>query len=68
MFEKIEVNGQNTHPLYKFLKAKKSGLLGNKIKWNFTKFLVDKNGNVVSRFSPTTSPQDIEKHIVELLK
>lgn len=68
MFEKIEVNGQNTHPLYKFLKSKKSGLLGNKIKWNFTKFLVDKNGNVVSRFSPTTSPQDIEKHIVELLK
>ena len=68
MFEKIEVNGQNTHPLYKFLKTKKSGLLGNKIKWNFTKFLVDKNGNVVSRFAPTTSPQDIEKHIVELLK
>ena len=68
MFEKIEVNGQNAHTLYKFLKAKKSGLLGNKIKWNFTKFLVDKNGNVVSRFAPTTSPQDIEKHIVELLK
>ncbi|WP_311526176.1 glutathione peroxidase [uncultured Parvimonas sp.] len=68
MFEKIEVNGKDTHPLYKFLKAKKSSILGNKIKWNFTKFLVDKNGNVVSRFAPTTKPKDIEKHILELLK
>ena len=68
MFEKIEVNGKDTHPLYKFLKSKKSGILGNKIKWNFTKFLVDKNGNVVSRFAPTTEPKDIEQHILELLK
>ena len=68
MFEKIEVNGKDTHPLYKFLKSKKSGILGNKIKWNFTKFLVDKNGNVVSRFAPTTEPKDLERHILELLK
>ena len=67
-FTKIEVNGKDTHPLYKFLKSKKSGILGNKIKWNFTKFLVDKNGNVVSRFAPTTEPKDIEQHILELLK
>lgn len=68
MFEKIEVNGKDAHPLYQFLKSKKSGILGNKIKWNFTKFLIDKNGNVISRFAPTTDLKDIEKHIVELLK
>ena len=68
MFEKIDVNGKDEHPLYKFLKSKKSGILGNKIKWNFTKFLVDKEGAVVNRFSPTTEPVDIEKYIVELLK
>lgn len=68
MFAKIEVNGENTHPLYKFLKAEKSGLFGDGIKWNFTKFLVDKKGKVVERFAPTTNPLKIEDKIKELLK
>ena len=65
MFAKIDVNGADTHPLYAWLKDEQSGLLGGKIKWNFTKFLVGKDGTVVSRFAPTTEPQaltdDIEK-------
>ncbi|URE27044.1 glutathione peroxidase [Musa troglodytarum] len=60
IFDKIEVNGNNAAPLYKFLKSKKGGFLGSRIKWNFTKFLVDKDGNVVDRYSPTTSPLKIE--------
>ncbi len=69
MFAKIDVNGENQAPLYKFLKSNKKGLLWSEdIKWNFTKFLVDKNGNVVDRFAPTTTPDSIEKSVVELLK
>lgn len=69
MFEKIEVNGKNAHPLYKFLTAKLGGgLLGSKIKWNFTKFLIDREGNPVKRYAPTTTPEKIEKDIVKLLK
>lgn len=68
MFSKIDVNGKNGDPLFKFLKAKKTGVLGNKIKWNFTKFLVDRNGTVVRRFAPTTKPEDFEKNIIELLE
>lgn len=68
MFSKIDVNGKNTHPLYKFLKDHSSGFLGTDIiKWNFTKFLVDKNGNVFKRYAPSTTPKEIEEDIVELL-
>ena len=67
MFEKIEVNGDNTHPLYKFLKKEAKGTMGNEIKWNFTKFLIDREGNVVSRFASMTTPENMEKNIKELL-
>lgn len=67
MFEKIDVNGGDAHPLYKFLKSEKSGLLGSSIKWNFTKFLVDRQGKVVRRYAPTTRPEDIERDIQALL-
>jgi glutathione peroxidase len=68
MFEKIEVNGDNTHPLYKILKEEAPGLLGSKkIKWNFTKFLIDKQGKAITRFAPTKKPEDLEKEITKLL-
>ena len=68
MFAKIDVNGDNAHPLYKFLKDQKSGLLGTKaIKWNFTKFLIDRDGKVVERFSPQTKPADMGAAIEKLL-
>ncbi len=67
MFKKICVNGDNEEPLYKFLKSQKGGMFGSKIKWNFTKFLVDKNGQVVGRFSPTNKPEALEQKIAELL-
>ncbi len=64
MFAKIEVNGENAHPLYKFLKHEAPGILGSEaIKWNFTKFLVDKSGKVVKRYAPTDTPQSLEKDI-----
>jgi glutathione peroxidase len=64
MFAKIEVNGDGTHPLYKLLKHEAPGLLGSEaIKWNFTKFLVDRSGKVVKRYAPTDTPQSIEKDI-----
>lgn len=66
-FAKIDVNGENEEPLYKYLKSQKSGLFGGNVKWNFTKFLVDKNGKVVSRFGPTVEPEKIEKSIEKLL-
>jgi glutathione peroxidase len=66
-FSKIEVNGPNEAPLYTYLKSKKGGLLGKKIKWNFTKFLIDRDGNVVGRYPPTETPDKIEKDIQELL-
>ncbi len=69
LFSKIEVNGEEAHPLYKFLKKEKSGLLGDSIKWNFTKFLIDKQGNVIERYAPMTPPEriasDIEKQLVK---
>lgn len=69
MFAKIDVNGQNEAPLYKFLKSNQKGILGTEnIKWNFTKFLVDKEGNIVDRFASTTTPESIEEQIVKLLK
>lgn len=68
MFSKIEVNGDGAHPLYKFLKDEKGGFLGfDAIKWNFTKFLVDKNGKVVKRYSPSTNPSKLEGDIEKLL-
>ncbi len=67
LFSKIEVNGNDAHPLYKFLKSEKGGLLGDGIKWNFTKFLVDKKGNVIERYAPTTPPASIEPEIEKLL-
>ncbi|MDH5562878.1 MAG: glutathione peroxidase [Nitrospirota bacterium] len=68
MFAKIEVNGPNTHPLYQLLKKQAPGLLGSEaIKWNFTKFLVDRSGNAHERFAPTTKPEDIVPAIHTLL-
>ncbi len=67
MFEKIDVNGTNAHPLYHYLKGEKSGLLGSSVKWNFTKFLVDRSGKVVARHAPTTTPQGLKKEIEALL-
>jgi glutathione peroxidase len=67
MFEKIDVNGDGAHPLYKFLKREKAGLLGPSIKWNFTKFLIDKAGRVVARHPPTTRPESLTREIEALL-
>jgi glutathione peroxidase len=67
MFDKIDVNGDHAHPLYRFLKGEKSGLLGASIKWNFTKFLVDRSGRVVARHAPTTTPDALTKEIEALL-
>lgn len=69
MFEKIDVNGKNAHPIYKYLKSKLSGgiLLGSAIKWNFTKFVIDKNGTPVKRYAPTTKPEKMEPYIEEIL-
>lgn len=67
MFSKIEVNGENAHPIYKYLKSELSGFGGSRIKWNFTKFLIDAEGNPVKRFSPTTKPEKIEKHLKKIL-
>lgn len=66
-FKKIEVNGANEEPLYTYLKSQKGGVMGSKIKWNFTKFLVDRNGNVVERFAPTKTPEQIDTEIAKLL-
>ena len=68
VFDKINVNGKNAHPLYKYLKKEKSGIFGGSIKWNFTKFLIDKNGNVVERYAPTDSPLKMKEKIKELIK
>ncbi len=67
VFRKIEVNGRNAHPLYLYLKERKPGFLGKSIKWNFTKFLVDRRGEVVKRFAPRTHPERIEPWVRKLL-
>ncbi|PJZ70980.1 glutathione peroxidase [Leptospira perolatii] len=67
LFKKIEVNGDKTHPVFQFLKNQAPGILGKSIRWNFTKFLIDKQGKVVKRFAPTTTPEKIDKEIKELL-
>ena len=68
MFEKIEVNGDGAHPLYKWLKQSAPGVLGSeRIKWNFTKFLIDRTGNVKARYAPTTKPEELAGEIEALL-
>ena len=67
MFDKIEVNGDNAHPIFKYLKANLGGIFGSRIKWNFTKFVIDKNGKPVKRFSPTTKPESMEGFIQKIL-
>ena len=68
MFSKIDVNGDKTHPLYAYLKSSAPGILGTEgIKWNFTKFLVDKKGNFVKRFAPTDTPESLSKDIEAIL-
>ena len=67
LFSKIDVNGKNESPLYTYLKGQKGGFLSKRIKWNFTKFLVDKTGKVVERFAPTATPESIEEKIVNIL-
>lgn len=68
LYEKVEVNGGTAHPLWKWLKKEKPGLLGmESIKWNFTKFLIDKNGRVVKRYAPTDTPEKIEKDLASVL-
>jgi glutathione peroxidase len=67
MFEKINVNGENAHPLYKYLKSQANSILGKEIKWNFTKFLIDANGSVIKRYAPTTAPLKMKNDIEKLL-
>ena len=67
LFAKIDVNGGREHPLYKYLKSQKTGLLGSSIKWNFTKFLVDRTGKVVGRYAPTDRPEALKREIEALL-
>lgn len=66
-FAKIEVNGKGEDPLYTYLKDQKGGILGKRIKWNFTKFLISRDGAVVARFAPTVTPEKMEEAIKELL-
>lgn len=65
MFEKVDVNGSSAHPLYQWLRGEKGGVLGSRIKWNFTKFLIGRDGQVIERYAPATKPEklvdDIEK-------
>ena len=68
VMKKIEVNGSNTHPLYEYLKSERTGILTESIKWNFTKFLVDRNGNVIKRYSPQAEPSEIEKDLKNIIK
>ncbi|MDC7218924.1 MAG: glutathione peroxidase [Spirochaetales bacterium] len=67
VFSKIDVNGDDAHPIFKYLRNKKKGFGGSKIKWNFTKFLIDKEGNPVKRFAPTFKPEKLTKHIEKQL-
>lgn len=67
MFKKVEVNGEDAIPLYKYLKEQKGGFLGSAIKWNFTKFLIDREGNVIDRFGPTVTPEKIDEEVAKIL-
>lgn len=68
IMEKIEVNGEQASPIFKYLKSKAGGLFGSRIKWNFTKFLISKDGQVIKRFSPIKNPKSLEKFIERMLK
>ena len=68
MFDKVDVNGKDAHPIFDYLKDELGGTLGKKIKWNFTKFLIGKDGQPIKRFAPTKKPKDIEKSIQKALK
>ncbi len=68
MFAKVDVNGENAHPLFSYLKSALPGLITNRVKWNFTKFVIDSEGNPVKRYAPITSPLKMEQLIVSLLK
>lgn len=68
LFAKIKVNGKEAEPLYTYLKQEKGGIAGERIKWNFTKFLVDQSGTVIKRYAPAETPENIEKDIAELLQ
>ena len=68
LFSKVEVNGSGAHPLYRWLKSQKSGLLGGRIKWNFTKFLIGRNGEVVGRFGPNRKPADLQSEVSRALQ
>ena len=67
LMSKIEVNGDGAHPIYKYLKSETKGLLGSAIKWNFTKFLISRDGTVIKRYAPTVTPEKMEKDIQEML-
>ena len=67
IFDKVNVNGSSTHPIFKYLKSNLGGFLGSSIKWNFTKFVIDKNGKPIKRFSPITKPEDMESFIKFLM-
>ncbi len=67
MFEKVDVNGPKAHPLFVYLKKQLPGFLGSKVKWNFAKFVVDRNGKPVKRFSPTTKPEKMEQFLKSIL-
>lgn len=68
MFSKVDVNGDNTHPLFQFLKKNSKGFLGTEfIKWNFTKFLIDKNGNIIKRYAPKDTPEELAQDIEKIL-
>lgn len=66
-FAKTDVNGENESPIYTYLKAQKGGMFGKNIKWNFTKYLIDRGGKVVARYAPTKTPESIDKEIAKLL-
>ena len=68
MFEKIDVNGDDAHPLYQWLRSEKGGVLGSRIKWNFTKFLIGRDGQVIKRYGSTTTPEKIAPDIEKALK
>ncbi|MEP9362916.1 glutathione peroxidase [Nocardioides sp. CN2-186] len=68
LFSKVDVNGDRAHPVFRWLRSQKGGLLGNKIKWNFTKFLVARDGTVIQRYAPTTKPEKIAGDIQAALK
>ncbi|MEO6470989.1 MAG: glutathione peroxidase [Aeromicrobium sp.] len=67
LYSKVDVNGKNAHPLYRWMRSERTGTLGTKIRWNFTKFLIDSEGNVVKRYGSTTRPEDIAADIEALL-